>query len=155
MKNLIIPIAFLMSGCFSSIMDDEYTHIDPFLKDHVDSFVSEAAKRNIKIDTYGLKISLEIIKGQSSGRCIFETNAILIDTSKTNNVEALVFHELGHLYLHRGHDNIMYGHYCKSIMANISDPVYDKPYKREYYITELFNTKEPAPFWATGSVIGE
>lgn len=150
---LFAVLSIVLSSCFSSIMDDDYTSIDPELQQHVNAFVSEAQSRGIYIDTYSLKVVIKSIEGRTSGRCFYETNTIWIDTAKTKNIEALVFHELGHMYLHRDHDNKMYGMYCKSIMSDQSDPVYDKPYKREYYIKELFNETEPEPFWISGSVI--
>ena len=55
----------------------------------------------------------------------------------TINRESLVFHELGHSYLGRGHDDaILDNGYYKSIMNTYV--ISYGPDMRDYYIDELF-----------------
>ena len=84
-------------------------------------------------------------------------HSIYIDTTNFewndfSGKEMLLYHELGHGLLHKGHDN----NYLKdklnpvSIM-NISTLPYwndQTVYKREYYIDELFNVNTPPPNWS-------
>lgn len=137
-------------------MDDEYTFIDPKLKPYVDTFIHEANTRGIKIDTYGLKIAFGDLKGEAAGRTYHRHKRIIIDTVTAWywrhewGRESLVSHELGHLYLHREHDGIMYGTFQKSIMNSASYTVFDKEKladRRKYYFDELFNPSTERPKW--------
>jgi len=157
MKKIIIPIAFLLSGCFSTIMDDDYSNIDSNLLPYVESFINEAKIRGIDIYPDNLKVNFGCLNGEAEGRTLYETSSIIIDSSsnawKSGMREQLVFHELGHLLLNRGHDNNFYEskpfNICKSIMSSNDSPYYEKKYsfRREYYINELFNPNEPKPSW--------
>lgn len=153
MRILIFSLSILLSSCFSTIMDDDYGSIEPELKPFVDSFVKEAKLRGIVIDTWNLKIRFNELSNEA-GLTLYSTTQILIDSSSyeySANPEALIFHELGHLYLKRDHDNQMLedSGIPKSIMCSVACPLYTETlsYRRQYFIDELFLNTDKAPTW--------
>ena len=147
-----------------------YSVPDEF-KPVVNRFVTEAKARgrNISIDNL-------IIKYDATVSSVFCANSNVI--SSQNDVqkiifvnpqvcwhndaqlEALIFHELGHCILGRPHDNsLMPKGDPKTIMYpdditlyspcvySIGNPC-DLTYRRPYYIDELFNPPTPVPDWA-------
>lgn len=150
---ICMSILFLMSSCLSTIMDDDYGRVDPKLQPYLDAFIEEAGKRGIQINTATLKLDFGDLKG-ADGRTYYEYSQIVIDSMSSDwqsgTGESLVFHELGHLFLRRKHDEAMLDKWnCKSIMAGKKDPYYlnKKFYRREYYLNELFNPSEVVPDW--------
>lgn len=130
-------------------MDDDYYRVDPILKPYLDTFVSEARKRGVSIDPHANNLKLVFGKLNSGVAGITDSdyNLIVIDSSTSNwrnAKENTVWHELGHLYLHRGHDNsILENGDPKSIMNDgRNTPKFERvnTYKREYYINELFSS---------------
>lgn len=143
------------------------------LQPYVDRFIQEAALRG-----YAYQIDNLIIRYNTDenvgicGRC--NSNATQGEFQKIiyinsdcfythdSQIEALIFHELGHCFLSRSHDTALLPNGdSKSIMVsnNISlyspclYPVDDDnscnfTYKREYYLDELFDANTPVPNWA-------
>src|SRR5262249_422047 len=138
----------------------------------VDNFIHEASLRG-----HDITIKYLIIKYDStlaSIRCA-QSNLISTDPdiqkviSINSNVqcwnndaelETLIFHELGHCVLGRGHDNeLMPNHDPRSIMIpdnlNLYSPCAypivgctNNSFKRSYYIDELFDENTAVPDWA-------
>lgn len=135
-------------------MDDDYQSIDPELRPFVDAFVSEARQRGVIVDIYRLKLHFGDLKGEAQGRCNHKTHQVIIDSIAWRQVdgpEELIFHELGHLYLRREHEEAKIGRYYKSIMAGVGDGNYERKgrsYQRQYYIDELFNPEAERPEWS-------
>ncbi len=159
MKKLSIIALFALSltSCMSTIMDDDYSHIDPKLQKYADSFVAEAAEHGVSIDTWNLKLVFGHNPTGAAGITDHSMTMIVIDTTvfnKSTNMEEVVYHEFGHLYLHREHtdDVLNVGDskpVLKSLMgtkASIKYAIF--PNRREYYISELFNPNTSNPEWA-------
>jgi Zn-dependent peptidase ImmA (M78 family) len=106
MKTIIALSAFVLSSCFYSGMDDDVSRIDPQLKPYFDSFIAECKARGIAVYPNCPKIVFGQLSG--SGMTYHNTETIVINPSSdawSMQPEQLVFHELGHLYLHRDHMN--------------------------------------------------
>lgn len=150
----MVVLSFLLSSCFYTGMDDDYQFIEHELRPYVDTFVLEAQKRGIAVDISRLKLHFGDLKGEAQGRCNHNTHQVIIDSVVWRTVEGpeeLIFHELGHLYLHREHEEAKIGRYYKSIMAGVGDGNYERKgrvYQRQYYIDELFNPDTERPEWS-------
>lgn len=144
MKKTIFLLAFALSGCFYSGMDDPYSRINPLIQPYFDSFKYEAEARNINLDYSQVKIDFSETKN-AAGETWYRTGRIIIDSTSLNwkkEPEALVFHELGHLLLHRGHSTKTMidsaGFEITGSLMNYYGPdQYDR--FRDYYIDELFS----------------
>lgn len=149
---MLALLAFMFGSC--NLIDlDVHGYIDPELQPYVDSFVEEAAKRRISINTQHLTMTFKELKNKN-GITYLTTKKIYIDPASRgwiNEPERVVFHELSHLYLHRNHDDSTIGennNYPKSIMTNDGGPYYRiYSFRREYYVNELFDPNTPAPIW--------
>ena len=102
----------LYPGCRETDQVDVY--VDPEAQPYLDRFIAEAALRDVVIrpEEYALSITIEQIeRANVAGQCTQATgsyNHIVIDPVYWRgytelNREALVFHELGHCILNRGH----------------------------------------------------
>ncbi|MCO5234462.1 MAG: hypothetical protein LC105_11440 [Chitinophagales bacterium] len=131
----------------------------------VSTFLVEANKRGHRlviddlIITY--KYNIVTAKIHAAGLCrkrYGHTPIIFIDTTSPNwrasdiSKEQLVFHELCHCILNRGHnpDTLMNGNFA-SIMKPSGETIYGAVlnyFKREYYLDELFNPAADKPAWA-------
>lgn len=124
-------LLLLISMCLSCEKESEelITYPDASLElvPYFYSFEKEAAKRSIKVDLRKAEIKgrLTIIHGSAVGVCNKqEVREILIDqkfwdTSSNLKKELIVFHELGHCFLNRVHNNqISPNGTCLSIMRN-------------------------------------
>lgn len=153
---------------------DTVVEIDPELQKYVDAFVIEAKLRgmSIHVDNLILEYSDEL-DDLECGKC---NNASLTNKSQKivringssqcwdfdQELEALVFHELGHCLLGRLHisDTLPNGD-PKSMMIENDLTVYapckyvfgtsdecNNTHKRGYYVDELFDPATPLPSWA-------
>lgn len=139
----------------------------------VDLFVTEALQRGINIRIDNLILQYDNSIGQNlCGECNSLADPgqvqkeIRVNPYKcwefSQELEALIFHELGHCLLLRQHlpDTLPNGD-PKSLMVEGDLTVYapckfvlDDPancnnlHKREYYIDELFKPETPVPDWA-------
>lgn len=137
-----IIIAFLACSCASSIMDDDYRFIDPKLEPFITSFKYEAAKRGVKIDDSRLKLSFGNAHG-AAAVTYYDTNSIVMDSTTVHwhkNPEEVLYHEFGHLFLHRGHDDsLLPDGNPASLMSTVASTKYvNNLSMRDYYIDELF-----------------
>lgn len=131
----------------------------------VSSFIIEAYKRGHRlviddlIITYKYNIFTSGIHAAGLCRTRFgHTPIIYIDTTTFNwknsemSREQLIYHELGHCILGRGHtkDTLQNGQPA-SIMKPSGETLYGSvmsQYKRAYYLDELFNPLVDKPSWA-------
>lgn len=118
------------------------------------NFEEEAALRGLQFDLTELQVSARIVEiGEQhvAGQCTysnFEPNRIIIDrefwdAASTLSREMVVFHELGHCVLLRGHDESTSGDgFCLSIMRSGTLNCRDaySVQNREYYLNELFSS---------------
>lgn len=142
-------LTILASACYSG-MDDDYSYIDPQIKPYFDAFIKEASYRNIAIDTYGVKIYFAKVEPGFHGKSSSRYREIKIDSSGykwKSHPESIVFHELGHLLLHRSHNNNRIDFNPTSIMDSNEIPEYElgRPELRKYYLDELFDPSTPVP----------
>lgn len=148
--SIITIMSIFLFGCSS---DGDDSNIDPLLEPYFELFKTEAAERGISIDYDSLGISgvlTTLDQGGVIGQCRFLTtgeNVVTFDRFFFSGFseferEHVVFHELGHCVLNRGHlDAINNDGTCFSIMAS-SVQLCDTNYNdetREDYIDELFN----------------
>lgn len=143
--TLLTLLSIALSGCFYSGMDDDYQRIDPKLRPHVDQFVSEASARGVSIDISSLKMVIGDAGKDVGGITYYQDNRIIIDsTVAEESLERIIFHEMGHLYLHRGHRNEMVQNGIRNEIVPISimnccAPVFNYQADRIRYIDELFS----------------
>jgi len=126
------------------------------VKTYYDYFINEAEKRNILLKENKVEIVLSgkfYVNGiPYIGYADNANNRITIDTSEGSYKiykEHVILHELGHYFLHRDHrnDNLPNNN-PTSIMncCNYTNFNY-YPYKREYYLNELFCPHTESPDW--------
>jgi len=131
--------------------EPQYAHVDQRLWSYYKEFENEAKLRGYSYDLNSLEItgSIEHIPEQGvAGVCQYGSHIhdVTIDLDFWNNSndrlkEFVVFHELGHCVLSRGHDESQFSNgLCKSIMrsglGNCED-AYSLG-NRNYYLNELF-----------------
>jgi len=157
---LFLFVAILMLSCneddSSFITQEAFVDVDARLQPFFTSFEEEAAARGLDIDLAATRISAVIseIEGEGiAGQCRRTisnlANDIVIDETFFTNPrvpflikELIVFHELGHCFLLRGHreDSLPNGA-CVSIMRSGIEDCLDNynSNTRSFYIDELFN----------------
>jgi hypothetical protein len=160
MKTLLI-LSLTVIVTFSCTKENlsferQFPNVEKELWTFYSSFESEAEKRGLSIDLQDLQISGEIDEIQESGvagRCQYGSaisNHITIDATfwrKASNSfkEFIVFHELGHCALFRGHDESQNEQgLCLSIMRSGSGGCFDaySETNRAVYLDELFYEKD-------------
>ena len=133
----------------------QFPGVDPDLWSHFANFESEAAARGLDIDLASSNITgeiAEISQEHVAGRCSFSNsrvrpNEVTIDRTFWNRSsplfrEFVVFHELGHCFLGRGHEEATNANgTCISIMRSGVEDCRDNyfPSTRAEYIDELFD----------------
>lgn len=140
---------FLLASCNKD--PQTTTVVDTDLQVYFESFKFEGEKRGLTIDLRTAEIDgyMKTIEDHGVvGQCIHddEGKSIVIDVNKWRTLDQLekefiVFHELGHCYLDRGHtDEKNRNGSCKSMMhssATACNNTYNSS-TRENYLDELF-----------------
>ena len=134
----------------------DYSSIDPVFEGFVERFIEEGEKRGFSVDlaSHNITIHFTNIDQEQSpnvvGMCSYNSlnqNDITIDYNFWQQAgdlqkEFILFHELGHCYLKRGHQSDAFQNgICVSIMRG-ADPGCSDAYtaaNRDYYIDELFS----------------
>lgn len=130
----------------------ETGEISAELKIYFDRFENEANARGLQVDLEGEGITgaiEEISEEYVAGTCTYGTHIpgdVVIDLEFWNNSsesakEMVIFHELGHCFLHRDHnESVLANGTCGSIMRSGVEDCRDNYHAqtREYYIDELF-----------------
>lgn len=136
--------------------NDEFPNVDEALWPYFQRFESEAASRNIKVDLNDALITgkiSDISTNQVLGQCSYSSNQphqVTIDKPFWNQAsdlskEFVVFHELGHCYLGRLHDESQDARgICLSIMRSGTGTCRDSysATTRSVLINELFGEKD-------------
>lgn len=161
-----------LTGCQTSPQPEPTQYSVPAdVEPYVKSFREEAIKRNVSVSTDNLVITFGTAQKEDiCGQCTLETgktpqitlnnDAFCWQQASQNERECLVFHELAHCLLKRGHkaDRFPTGTYV-SLMNPDNVAVYatchypiggeecDKRPRRDYYINELFDPNTPTPSW--------
>lgn len=136
-----------------------YFNVDERLWSHFENFENEAAARGITIDLRNTNITGAINAIEESGvagTCTYGTHRpsdIVIDQQFWNRASAfgreeVVFHELGHCFLMRGHTEKTHQNndrVCASIMRSGTGDCFSlyNAVNREYYLDELFEFLTP------------
>ncbi len=141
---------------------------------YVASFIEEASARGFDYQIDNLIIRYDAaLTGPVCGQCnevtknnnvqkIISINSQLSCWTNDQELEALIFHELGHCFLGRSHlRDLLPNGDPKSIMYPDNNSLYppclysiddsspcNKTFKRHYYLDELFDETTPAPDWA-------
>ena len=176
MKTRLIFIPVLLFALIACVDEPPNTHqpatyrVDPDLKIYVERFQDEAKKRgrNFNFETSGLIVEFANLKDNVAGLCYTTNNPIKIQIDRDNFIkvgkyrngdlmrEDVMFHELGHGFLRRDHNNAYLPNSdWKTMMCggdtrdNRSWNINYRGMRREYYLDELFNQSTPAPWWAT------
>ncbi len=169
MKKILflLTVLFIFQNCNKNPdvgAESGVLQIDPEFESYVQEFIEEGAKRGQDIDFSDSGLIVEFSDfsvGSASGFCYVGEHHIVIDktewTALSENVRGfLLFHELGHCELNRGHTNVKFGNdVWRSIMrggelmgAEIWIPIPFFGFRKEYFIDELFNQSTTAPTWA-------
>jgi hypothetical protein len=153
----------VIAACSSD--DPEFVIPDEFTV-YVDRFVSEARDRGITINVDNLDIKF-VGETDPPGFCGFG----LVDPPRVQikqsdgcwnlrtdiEKEILVFHELGHAILRRGHinDKLPNGDFKSLMFDGNQFSLYNQytPEKRKYYLDELFNPLTLEPSWSDPKTI--
>ena len=144
----LIILVFITISCTKEYGYD----IDPEIQPFFDIFEAEGAARDMDFDLEALGIGAELnfIRDNSTvGQCqtsdqgnkrIFVDKAFWSDYDFSEK-EFIVFHELGHCFLLRDHDNSVDGRNCASIMQSGLSGCRNNygPDTREAYLDELFS----------------
>lgn len=138
---------------------------------HADTFEQEATQRGVDVSEVMARIQFKIedeITFEGQSLCGFApwyqdptsgdaTISITVDDTcwinrPVEDNEALIFHELGHMVLDRGHrDEPLPNNSRSSIMVSTNLAglyVGNAKNRRAYYVDELFNAETPVPDWA-------
>lgn len=158
---LFALIAIVFSACQKDLSGDENTesisaNIPSALAPYFETFREKALENNLIIDYESANITAEIKsinEGSVAGTC--STNGhdlrhITIDQNFWDQAshllrEMVVFHELGHCVLGRGHEESAFSNgICRSIMRSGLGTCRDAyiPQNRDYFIEELFSSVE-------------
>ncbi len=131
-----------------------YANTPVELWEYYQRFEEEAALRGENIDLNSKNLTAEIMEIEDygvAGTCSFSSHApnhIVIDESFFNQTsellkEMVIFHELGHCVLFRGHNEATYANgTCASIMRSGVEGCRDnyRTSTRKVYLDELFTT---------------
>ena len=147
MKPKILTLLFItLNSC--SFIDSEHYSVDPKLKPFVDQFYNEAMNRKIRLQKDRLYVSVGDISGSYQAITVRdEIVKVMVapwvvnrfhknDSATFYQLQYVIYHELGHALLHRGHT---YG--VKSIMdvdGKIQDEYSNNKALRKELINELF-----------------
>ena len=136
-------------------VEEGYLDVDSRLWIYFENFEKEAFKRGFNIDLNVLGITgviSEISENGVAGTCQYgeHIHHVTVDKSFWDNSsigfrEFVIFHELGHCVLGRGHDESSFSNgICRSIMRSGTGTcrdAYINEYK-DYYIDELFENSD-------------
>jgi hypothetical protein len=147
-----VALSFLFTQCSEPETSKQFSGVEPQLWELFSLFEQEAQLRGLNYDIEALGITAvieEIPREHVAGSCFFGQlvqNHITIDRTFWRNSsplqrEMVVFHELGHCALLRGHDeSILANGTCGSIMRSGLGSCRDfyTSSSRDYLIDELF-----------------
>ncbi|MFM9908199.1 MAG: hypothetical protein ACKVOW_02555 [Chitinophagaceae bacterium] len=170
-KELLLAIVFFI-GCKKETKFSPVYDVPENFQIYVKNFLQEASSRGYQytIDNLIVKYDsslaaatcgkVNVISSENNVQKIISLNPFLGCWENPQELEALIFHELGHCFLGREHDESkMPKGYPKSIMVakdislyspcvyTFGDSSCDKRNRRSYYIDELFDSTTPLPAW--------
>lgn len=152
----LLTTAILSTQCTQETLtispQQENEFVDPRLVPYFKSFQYEASLRGIDVDYEAFPITgyiQSIQEDDIAGTCnyhSYEPNVVTIDLEYWNSVstlrrEMVVFHELGHCVLGRGHTETAFSNgICTTLMNSGTSGCYVAytADNRDYYLGELF-----------------
>ncbi len=162
----------LLLGCSKEPDFEPEYNVPDNIQPIVSRFLQEAAQRGFSYEISNLIVRYDAeLPAPFCGQCnssdlnpriqkIISINQNLQCWFSAEEFEALIFHELGHCFLGRLHDNsLLPNGDPKSLMMESNFSVYspciypigDEPcnflFKRPYYLDELFDQGTPVPEW--------
>ena len=172
LRSLLVVSVIIVFACNSKKDFTPVFNVAAEFKPMVDSFIAAALQRG-----YNIKIDNLIIQYDSTLADVYCANANVTSSSNdiqkmiavnsnikcwqnSRQLETLIFHEMGHCILGRGHDETKLPNgdpksiMCSgdlSLYAPCAYPISDtcnQYYKRLYYLDELFNSSTAIPDWA-------
>ena len=149
-----IIIIFVITGCNK----EKHQDIPESVIQYVNLFFCQAQKHGLDINLEDFDLTIIFGNIDVEASCQIRKNTIILDSVHWNNSnelerEFVIFHELGHCILERGHysDKFQNGE-CKSIMRcgilcdDCSTNFISKSWQ-EYYISELFTENDDLLKW--------
>lgn len=152
---------FLLLSCGDDTIQntsDAYanTNIHPEFVRFVDSFLSEAKRRDIEVDISSRELEIQFgaveNTGDVLGSCNRDNHHIIVSEVDWNNLsenhrEVLIFHELGHCMFDRDHksDKLRNGEVASIMFPSIQGKFFGA--RRTYYMNEFFNPQIAEPDW--------
>lgn len=154
MRTVVMIFAFIMAGISSCTMEDQnHYYVTPELRPFVVNFYERASAHGLKLQRNNVSVTLGKLAFSedphgSNGLTNAQTGVTLdvnFVTQKLSTgshtdsiqVEYVVFHELGHYLLHRGHLSPEYYTIMTAQSSYLGD-YRSYPEKREKLIQELF-----------------
>lgn len=154
MKNILLSLTlFIVTSCISLTNPKIEAEYRPFLS----SFIKEGRIRGVRLNTDNLTIESANLKSeenpQIAGVCIVDAAyfrpRVYIDRdfwawADEDTKEALIYHELGHCLLKRGHIELMDLISDKELSLMHPFPPTGPTYgnNRDYYVNELFRNAD-------------
>jgi len=161
-------LALSLTACTKDSEERKGAHgvydVDPTFEPFVQQFISEGAKRGKGIDFSDTSLKIELSDRElefAGGFCYLGQHHIVVNKSVWQGQgfddykTRLIFHELGHCELDRGHRNDRFeNNVWKSLMrgdplnqAERQIPVPFFGFRKDYYIDELFDENIGDPEW--------
>ena len=155
------PLLVLLSALLLVTCSKEKRYSVPAeVEVHVQKFIEEGNARGVDIEIKRLIVTmvddLESDGNAVAGRCLnpgARKPKIELDANFSNLSyevqEQLIFHELGHCILDRGHKDafLSNGHYNSLMNSFFWNYIAGQDFKRAYYLDELFDEDATEPSW--------
>ncbi|MDH3650503.1 MAG: putative metallopeptidase, partial [Saprospiraceae bacterium] len=162
MKIKIIIWALVLSASACQKEENGVIDIQPQFQSYVQKFIDEAAKYGQVIDFSDTGLSIQFrdaVDTETGGVCRgnyqIEIEKFYWDDLTDLQKEGLIFHELGHCELGRGHrnDTLPNGEWASRMRGDpvpegLSVVINYSGVRRDYYINELFNEDTVVPEWS-------
>lgn len=150
--SVLLCLALLSIAVISSCSKEDLVETDNELRPYFQLFADEAAERGIVVDYQAERIEgllQDITIPDVLGQCfrnVDKPRKVIIDRATWNESDEarkrfLIFHELGHCFLDRGHTDDKIGDECVSIMHSNTQlcPDFELTVaNRKQYLDELF-----------------
>jgi hypothetical protein len=168
MRTIIFYTVFLLLFTACEEWNIHTYNVPSEFTPYVDKFKADAKRFGYDFDKKGLIIRFADLDNNIAGLAYYKRNPILIEIDReywasAGNAknghdikENLIFHELGHGFLQRMHDNtVLQNGDWKTMMCgdklpnNRASNINYRGFRKEYYIEELFTRTNDVPAWST------
>ena len=170
-KKILLICALAWLGCKKQNDFLPVYSVPAKFQPYITSFINEAANRGHAYTINNLIIQYDstltaaycaksnVISAENNVQKIISVNPNITCWQNNIQLETLIFHELGHCFLGREHDDTLLPKGDpKSIMIKNDITIYSpcvyslgdtcgKEYRRTYYLDELFDANTPIPDW--------